>query len=117
MFREVQHTVTKKRPIKNPVQSKANLTYRKISLKCMEERSRSLGELQGKLIPHFPSIHIRRSDIEWRRLRWLIGKHVVIVKKVWEFTAQPFAQRTFERLGRAMVVGSASKNDNKAHVS
>ena len=64
-----------------------------------------------------PSRQIRRSDIEWRWVRRLIGKHVVIVKKVREFAAQPSAQRTFERLGRAFVVRPWSKNDNKAHVS
>jgi len=62
-------------------------------------------------------MHIRRSDIEWRRLRRLIGKNVVIVKKVWEFVAQPSAQRTLENLLRAIVVGPWSKNHNKAHVS
>ena len=46
------HTVTNEQPIKNPVQSSANLTYGRISLKCMEERFLSLGELYGKLIPH-----------------------------------------------------------------
>ena len=64
-----------------------------------------------------PSRHIRGSDIEWRWLRRLIGKHVVIVKKAREFTAQPSVQRTFARLRRTFVVRPWPKNDNKAHVS
>ena len=75
------------------------------------------GSYRENRFPTSLSIHIQRSDIEWWWLRWLIRKHVVIVKKVWEFTAQPSAQWTSERLGRAIVVGPASKNDNKAHVS
>lgn len=35
---------------------------------------------------------------------------------MWEFAAQPSAQRIFERLGRAFAVRPWSKNDNKAHV-
>ena len=77
----------------------------------------SLGSHWENRFPTSPSMHIRRSDIEWRRLWWLIGNHVIIVKKVWEFTAQPSAQRTFERLWRAFVVKPWSKNDNNAHVS
>lgn len=76
-----------------------------------------LGSHIENSFPTSPSMYIRRSDIEWRRLRRLVGKHVVIVKKVWEFAAQPSAQRTFERLGRAFIVGPWSKNDNKAYVS
>lgn len=67
--------------------------------------------------PTVPSRHIRRSDIEWRWLRRLIGKHVVIVKEAWELAAQPSAQWTFERLVEPSVVWSVSENDNKAHVS
>ena len=36
---------------------------------------------------------------------------------MWEFAAQPSAQRTFEKLRRAIVEGPWSKNDDKAHVS
>ena len=36
---------------------------------------------------------------------------------MWEFTAQPSAQWTSEKLWRAFVVKPWSKNDNKAHVS
>ena len=47
---------------------------------------------------------MRRNDIEWRRLRRLIGENVVIVEKVWEVAAQPSAQRTFKKLRRAIDV-------------
>ncbi len=64
-----------------------------------------------------PSRHIRRSDIEWRWLRRLIEKHVVIVKEAWELAAQPSAQWIFERLVKPSVVWSVSKNDKKTDVS
>lgn len=39
------------------------------------------------------------------------------LKRGGNLRAQPSAQRTFERLGRAFVVRPWSKNDNKAPVS